>query len=125
MSRRDEGSIFVEAMIAAAVVAVMLGGLYQAIAASAQRHRMSDDRRVALLVAQSQMAAAGVEFPLAQGRTSGLAGEYLWQVEVSDHAAGSPESAVGRPALVVVTVRERDAAAPLVTLRSLRLAPQR
>ena len=120
--RRDEGSIFIETMIAAAIVAVMLGGLFQAMAASAVRHRMSEDRRTALLIAQSQIAQVGAAVSLQSGRTATLQGDYVSQVDVDAYPGMGGDSAAGRLAMVVVTVHRRDGARSLVTLRTLRLA---
>jgi general secretion pathway protein I len=123
-ARGDEGSVLIESMIAAAVVAIMLGGLYQTIGASAQRHRMIEARRAALMIAQSELASVGADIPVATGRTSGVSGGYIWEVETAPYGAGGiTVSDAGRAALVTVSVSARDGGGPLATLRSVRLAP--
>jgi len=119
--RRDQGSVFVEAMIAAAIVAMALGGTFKVIVDGAHRDRAAEARRAALLVAQSQLAATGAEIPLQTGQTAGSSGEYTWRVDVSPYADGVDASAAGRLWRVTVSVAPKGDGPELVALDTLRL----
>ncbi|MEO8926864.1 MAG: hypothetical protein ABI306_06840 [Caulobacteraceae bacterium] len=119
--RRDGGAVFVEALVATAIVAAILAATFKTIGESAARERMIESRRLALLVARSELAAVGAEIPLAPGESAGFAGDMVWRVEISSYdAAGGPNSA-GALMRVQVSVRPRAGGADLITLSSLRL----
>lgn len=122
MTTRDteNGSIVIEAMIAAAVVAAMLGASFEAIQSTAGQSRKIEARREAMLVAQSALATVGTEVPVVPGSTDGMSGALLWRVDITPTEA-SGDSSVGALDLVTVTVRTPEAPAPLATLRTLRL----
>jgi hypothetical protein len=113
--------VFVESIIAAAIVAMALGGTFQVISDSAARDRAGEARRVALLTAQSEIAAVGSEIPLQPGQTAGLAGDLVWRVSVSPYADGVDDSAAGGLWRVMVSVGPRDGGAELAHLETLRL----
>ncbi len=120
---RDAGSAFIETLIAAAIIALVLGTTYRAVADSAARHRMAEARRAALLIAQSELAAVGAEIPMAPGRTTGVDGGYVWQVDVSPYSAAAQKSRAGDLYRVAVSVRPRAPSRGLASLDSLRLVP--
>ncbi|HEY5072442.1 MAG TPA: hypothetical protein VII63_10465 [Caulobacteraceae bacterium] len=122
MMRRDKGEMFVEAIIAAAIVAVALGGAFQVIADSAARGRKAEAHRAALLVAQSELAEVGADIPLEAGQDAGVAGNLVWRVDITPYAAEGDANSVGALWKVVVSVRPRSGGAPLAVLESLRLA---
>lgn len=118
----DAGSIFVESMIAAAIVALVLATAFRVIADSADRERITEGRRSALLIAQSELAAVGSEIPLASGQSSGLSGDIVWRVDISPYSDGVDSSSVGGLWRVAVSVRPRGADRDSVRLQTLRLA---
>ncbi len=124
-STRDSGSIFIETLIASAIVALMLAATYRSIGDASLRTKKAEERREALLVAQSQMATAGITQSLSTGGTSGIDGEMAWQLDVAPYVFASDENDVGQMERVRVTVRRRDADQDLITLSSLRLLPKR
>jgi len=119
----DAGSVFVESIIAAAIVAMALGATYRVIADSAGRDRGVEQRRAALLVAQSELAAVGSEIPLESGQHAGLSGDILWRVDVTPYSDGVA-AAMGGLWRVAVSVRPRDAEVDSVRLETLRLGPK-
>lgn len=121
--RPDAGSVFVESIIAAAIVAMALGATFQVIAQSARRGHAIEDRREALLVAQSELAAVGSEIPLTPGQSAGLAGDLEWRVDVSPYADAIGASAAGSLWRVEVSVSPRDGGESLARLTTLRLGP--
>jgi len=121
--RSDSGSVFVESMIAAAIVALALAAMYRAIGDSAMRNRQLNDKQTALLVAQSELSAVGSEIPLASGMTGGTSGNYAWQVDVEPFAGESDPSDAGELWQVTVSVRSLNGGNELVTLNRLALGP--
>jgi hypothetical protein len=120
---RDQGSVFVESIIAAAIVAMALGATLQLVADGANRDRGIEQRRAALLIAQSELAATGSQIPFLPGQTDGLAGNMVWRIEVSPYSDGV-DSAAGVLWRVAVSVRARSGGADLAHLETLRLGPQ-
>lgn len=124
MSRRpdhDAGSVLVEALVATAIVAMVLVGVWRVVADSAARHHGVEARRYALLIARSQLAAVGSATPLAAGSAEGREGENPWQVQMTPCGPGG--SSAGVLYCVAVSVYGPDGGPPLVTLNSRRLAP--
>ncbi|MFM9827778.1 MAG: prepilin-type N-terminal cleavage/methylation domain-containing protein [Sphingomonas sp.] len=117
--KREAGFTLVETVIAIAIIAAMLGATMQAVVANARASRMVEDRRVATLVAQSELsaaaAAANTGLLEAHGATSGVA----WRVRI---APFSGRHALPRLEEVTVDAGRGAAGAPLVTLKTLRIA---
>ncbi|MFM9851990.1 MAG: hypothetical protein ACKVOJ_04160 [Sphingomonadaceae bacterium] len=105
--------------MAAAIIAAMLGVTFQAVTASAQQSRMIEDRRLALLVAQSQMSAADARASTSFGETRGVTGTIEWRVTISPYQAGTNASVPLE--LVTVSAGRGERGVPLVTLRTLRI----
>jgi hypothetical protein len=121
--RRDDGSVLIEAMVASVVVALMLAAMYRAIADTAMGNAHATEKRTALMIAQSELAAVGSAVPLAPGVTGGLQGPYAWRVEIEPYSEALTSSQAGPLWEVTVSVRTTNSNADLVTLRSLALGP--
>lgn len=128
MRRDDAGFALVEAMIGAAIVAISLGTMYAAIYESAARNRMAEERRMAMLIAQSELAAVGSIIAPVPGITEGTEGDFYWRVDIQPFGADAQQPAFGAPpnpagilCLVKVTVADQHRA-PLANLTSLTLA---
>jgi hypothetical protein len=123
MMKNDSGSVFIESMVAAAIVALSLAAMYRVIEDGAMRDRAVNAKQNALLIAQSELAAVGSAIPLAQGMTGGTEGPYAWRVDISPSDAESAASSAGQLWEVTVSVRLLDRGNAIVTLNSLALAP--
>jgi type II secretory pathway pseudopilin PulG len=128
MKRGEAGFVLVEAMIGAAIVAITLATMYAAIYESAARNRMAEQRRAAMMIAQSELAAVGSVIPAAPGTTEGTEGDFYWRVDIAPVGAntqqpgfGTPPSPVGILCLVKVIVADQRRA-PLANLMSLTLS---
>lgn len=121
MKRDETGSILIEAMVAAAIVALMLGAMYRSIADDARGERMLAQKRAALLIAQSELDAAGTVAPLAAGVTAGIEDNFIWRMDMEPYA--SAQGSAGKLWQVTVSVRPRDGNVSLVTLHTLALGP--
>ncbi|MFA5989883.1 MAG: type II secretion system protein [Sphingomonas sp.] len=119
-ARAATGFTLVETLIASAIIAAMLGVALQAVLASARAKHMVEDRRLATLVARSQLAAAaastGAGLLDARGKTSNID----WRVRIEPF---STRFAQPRLEQIIVTTGQSPSGKPLVELRSVRLAP--
>lgn len=122
--RGDSGAIFVESLVAAAIVAMILVTTFRVITDGAVHARMAEQRRMALLVAQSELAEVGTEIPIAAGEKSGVSGDMFWSVDVSPYSDESGASTAGALWKVTVSVQPRSGGRNLVSLRTLRLGPE-
>jgi Tfp pilus assembly protein PilX len=120
----DAGDVFIEALISAAVVAIIMVGMFRVVTDAAMHARMTEQRRVALLVAKSELADVGSEIPIAAGSNSGVSAGMVWTVDVSPYSDDSGASSVGGLWAVDVSVRPRAGGRTLVRLRTLRLGPE-
>jgi hypothetical protein len=121
MSARESGPVLIEAMVASAMVALMLGAMYTSIGDTTMRERVVAQKRVALLIAQSEMDAVGSTLPLAPGSTGGVNGPYTWRVSIEPYVAALGVSNAGPLLQVTVSVRESGSNVALVTLKTLAL----
>lgn len=117
----DAGSVFVESVIAAAIVAMVLAATLRTIADSAARERAIEARSTAMQIAQSEIAAVGSEIPLAAGETSGVVGAQVWRVRISPYEEAGGDSAAGPLWRVAVSVQARGGGGDLARLETLRL----
>lgn len=111
----EQGSVLVEALVAILIVVAMSGVWFDALGSSARQQTKLADRRAALLVARSQLAAAGVIDPLIPGETSGSDAGFVWRVTVA------PFPAAGEGIEQVIVAVGRPGGRDLATLQTLRL----
>jgi hypothetical protein len=119
----ESGSAFVEAIIAAAIVAMALGATYRVIADSTARDRAAAARRTALMVAQSTLENVGADIPLVPGDTSGQSAGMTWRVEITPYGDSEAANPVGELLRVAVSVSAPNGGPSQVTLQSVRLVP--
>ena len=116
--KRTRGYIFLEVLVASAILALIVGAMLTAVVGSVRGVRATADARLALLIARSQLAAVGATTPLTPGGSSGIDAGLVWRVDIE------PYPATAGPALRRVVVR---VAAPdgreLARLATLRRAP--
>jgi type II secretory pathway component PulK len=123
MREHENGSVLIEAMVAAAIIALMLGTMYGSIGDTAMRERVVTQKRMALLIAQSEMDAVGSVLPLTPGATGGVDGAYAWRVDIQPYSVSQAAGTSGPLFQVTVSVRENGGNVALVTLKSLTLGP--
>ena len=115
----QRGFTLVETLIALAIIAGALAATLQVVVSQIRATRMIDERRMAMLVAQSQLAAIAAAADSGQfetrGRTSGVA----WRAAIAPYP-----TRFARPRIESVTVSAGTGpdGRPLAVLRSLRLA---
>lgn len=105
--------------MATAIVAAMLGVTLGVVRDNARAARINEERRSALLVAQSQLAAAKVAVPGRFATIDGEAGAIAWSVRIEPYRGGLSTPPLDQ---VTVTAGTGPTGAPLVELTSLRMA---
>lgn len=117
-SRAAGGFALVEVLVAALIIALMLGVYLDSANQSLRAERMIADRREAVLVARSALDAASATSADRDVAREGTSGRFRWQAEVQPWPSGSDGVAVER---VEVMVFGPDRPRPLVRLATLRL----
>jgi hypothetical protein len=117
MMRDDRGSAFVEALVASAVTAMAVLVMLQSVAQSASQQSGLENRRLALLIAQSRLSSIGPLIPLSPGDYSGSEGKFLWRVHIGSYQA--PQNGGSSGLMPVEASVALSGGRDLVTLRSL------
>lgn len=127
-TRRQRGFTLVEVVVAFLLLSLVLASGFELFTTGMRRAIDIEERSQALAIAQSQLAAVGVEVPLKEGAAAGQSddGKFRWTTTIarSQEGAGDPnqpiQSAYGLYRIeVVVTWRgadEREQAFSLATL---------
>lgn len=114
----EAGFTLPEALVATAIVAAMLGVTLGVVQDNARAARINEERRAALLVAQSQLAAAQVAIPGRFANVEGEAGSIRWTVRIEPFRGALSSPPLDR---ITVTAGTGPSGAPLVELSSLRV----
>ena len=120
-ARSERGSALVEALIGAAIVTLTLGTMFESIVDSASRNRVSEEKRIASLIAQSELASVGSVIPIEPGVASGVEAGFPWRIQIQPFSGTMPVSTAGQLWDVQVSVRSARGT-PLVSLHTLALA---
>jgi len=83
---RQSGYTLIEVLVAFMILALALTVLLRIFSGGLRNVSVSSDYAIATLIAESQLAAAGIDIPLRPGETSGTEGErFEWTVNVQDY----------------------------------------
>ena len=83
---RQTGYTLIEVLVAFMILALALTVLLRIFSGGLRNVSVSSDYAVATLIAESRLAAAGIDIPLRPGETSGTEGErFEWTVSVQDY----------------------------------------
>ena len=83
---RQSGYTLIEVLVAFMILALALTVLLRIFSGGLRNVSVSSDYATATLIAESRLAAAGIDTPLRPGETSGTEGErFAWTVSVQDY----------------------------------------
>ena len=84
--RRQSGYTLIEVLVAFMILALALTVLMRIFSGGLRNVSVSSDYAVATLIAESRLAATGIDVPLQPGERSGTEGErFEWTVSVQDY----------------------------------------
>lgn len=119
----------IEVLVAFVILSLALSVIMQIFSGGLRNASVTAGYTRALFLAESRLAAAGAEEPLAAGETSGQVGDDMqWQVSVTpDAGAGDPDKLLMAVRLYQVLVRvtwQDGAHRRQIELASLRIGPK-
>ena len=124
-TRAVGGFSLLEIMIAFVGIAMLLGVLMQLFDKGLDTVRVGERYSRATVIAQSRLAAVGLEQPIEEGVTSGMAEDvFHWRMTVTPYSDAHLPAGQGtlQPLTVQVEVFWEDAGEPrMVSLTSIRL----
>jgi general secretion pathway protein I len=83
---RQSGYTLIEVLVAFMILALALAVLMRIFSGGLRNVSVSSDYATATLIAESRLAATGIDVPLAPGEISGTEGErFEWTVSVQDY----------------------------------------
>ncbi len=115
----ENGFTLVEVLVAITIIGAALGVTSQVITNGAQQTRAVEERRLAILVAQSQLAAVGAARNSRFGESRGSTDGVRWRIEVKPWTSGIV-SPVRLEEVIVTTGMEQSR--DLFVLRTVRVA---
>ena len=126
--RLTQGYTLIEVLVAMAILAMSLAVLFRIFSTGLLNVDVSADYARAVIVAESQLANAGLDVELRQGQTEGIVEErFYWLRTVEDYVligqSGQQASAVSAFQVTVAVEWEHRGRTRQVSLNSIRLAP--
>lgn len=110
----------IEALVALAIVAIMAGLVFATVSQTSHSARIIADRRAAILLARSVLAAATAETAIAPVPARGTDGPLAWSVN-RDRYEGAGEGTI-RLEQVVVTISLRSDGKMLTRLTGIKVS---
>lgn len=126
--RQQQGYTLIEVLVAMMILAMSLTVLFRIFSTGLVNVDVSADYARAVIVAETQLAAAGLDAELRQGQAEGAVDEqFYWLRTVENYVLAGKSADQEMPVsafLVTVAVEwERRGRTRRVTLNSVRLAP--
>jgi general secretion pathway protein I len=134
MLKQERGFSLLEVLVAFVILGLVLGTLMQIFSGGLRNVTRASESQRAVMLAQSKLAAVGIEMPLAEGQSNGdFDANFRWQVSIrpyQDSEMETMEQAGVPKALLPVTLLEVEVRVlwgefdqvRAVSLKTLRLA---
>ena len=116
------GFTLIEALVALAVVAAVLGSIGSAIATTVRGTRAIDDRLALAGTAEALLTALPSRETLRIGRQTGRTGGFVWRIDVTPMPMRQGELSRWRPVAVDIRMQKPDGGA--IQMKTVRLIPQ-
>lgn len=125
-ARQQQGFSLIEVLVAFMILAMSLTVIYRIFSGGLRNVTLSEDYARAVLIAESQLAAAGIADPLVHGTTAGDTDErFRWEREIEEYAPWEQDRELSAAVLAYrVTVNvdwEHAGQTRQVSLSSVRL----
>jgi general secretion pathway protein I len=119
------GFTLIEALVALAIVAAVMGSIGAVIATSVKGTRGIDQRLALSGTAESLLAALPARKLLKPGRQSGELAGHRWRIDVSrmNVAVANAATQIGRFVPLAVTMRVQAPGGPATQITTVRLVP--
>ena len=128
MRKNSRGMTLIEVLVAFIVLSVTMAVIMQIFSGGMRNARLAESYSRAVFLAESKMAAVGLERPLIPGEDSGqVGGEMHWRVSVTPAEDETPNGQMVPVRLYQVRVMagwSEDGRERQVELASLRLGPR-
>jgi len=116
VKRDTDGFALIEAVMALAIVAFVIGAMFETLAMARSAIAGAEARREAMLEARSIVAQLGATVPLVPGTSEGQDGSHHWRVDIDMVQRREIETPLSH-AVVTVTDGRAHVLARLETLR--------
>ena len=116
--KHDEGFALIEAVVSLGIVAIVLGGTFQALGMARGALAAAESHRGATLEARSLVAQLGSTISLVAGTSEGQSDNFRWRVDIDTVASRD----IGVPLRHAVVIVSDEQSRPIVRLETLRLA---
>ena len=129
MRKQNQGMTLIEVLVAFIVLSLTMAVIMQIFSGGMRNARLAESYSRAVFLAESKMAAVGLERPLALGEESGqVDGDMQWRVSITpaeeDPATNTQLMPVRLYRVRVTASWGEDGRARQVELASLRLGPR-
>jgi general secretion pathway protein I len=119
------GFTLIEALVALAIVAAVLGSIGAVIATTVKGTRGIEQRLALSGTAETLLAALPARALLKSGRQSGETGGHRWRIDVSPmNVAVASDAPVQRFVPLAVTLRLQSPGGPAMQVTTVRLVPK-
>ncbi len=100
--RHIRGFTLIEILVALIILGLSLGVIMQIFSAGLDRARKTEARAIAVQLAESKLAAVGVEEPLTEGETDGqFDDKYRWRVLVQPYRPAGDDGGANETRVLV------------------------
>lgn len=124
LNRSKSGFTLIEVLVSFTIFSLALITLFKSVSDSGRHLKTSEDKAIALQLAQSKLASVGQNIPLQVGKFEGrFENEFAWNVEITPYQSNTTvnEANVIQAFWILVTVKGANQSNTFVSLETLRI----